>query len=99
MNELVLSARMIASGDLSIGTAQQGGQIAIRFRDSGHGIPEEVLQRIFEPFFTTKKDRGTGLGLSISYRIMQEHGGWIDVESVEGKGSTFTVKVPVRALA
>jgi two-component system NtrC family sensor kinase len=78
-------------------TSHNGGNILVEFKDTGHGIPNEVLQRMFEPFFTTKKDRGTGLGLSISYRIVQEHGGRIDVESVEGQGSTFAVRIPVRA--
>lgn len=83
-------------GKLTLKTALQGDYITVTFSDSGHGIRQEVLQRIFEPFYTTKKDKGTGLGLSISYRIVQEHGGRIDVESSEGSGTTFTVRLPVR---
>ena len=87
---------MAEGGRLTLSTSLQGEYIDIRFSDTGHGIPGEVLHRIFEPFFTTKKDKGTGLGLSISYRIVQEHGGRMDVESAEGRGSTFIVRIPVR---
>ncbi|MCL4475702.1 MAG: ATP-binding protein [Nitrospirae bacterium] len=87
---------MTEGGKLTLSTSLQGEYIIIKFKDSGHGIPEDVLRRIFEPFYTTKKDKGTGLGLSISYRIVQEHGGRIDVESSEGQGTTFTIRIPVR---
>jgi signal transduction histidine kinase len=68
--------------------------LEISFRDSGKGIPPEDIQSIFEPFFT-KKTKGTGLGLFISQKIVQEHGGEITVESEVGKGTTFTVYLPV----
>ncbi len=65
-------------------------------RDTGHGIPPEYRDRIFEPFFTTKADQGgTGLGLSVTYGIVTDHGGMIEVESQPGKGSSFTVWLPV----
>lgn len=71
-------------------------QIMIRVSDSGYGIEEENLLRIFDPFFTTKPTgEGTGLGLSVSYGIIRNHGGDITVESELGKGSTFTVTLPV----
>ena len=64
--------------------------------DTGHGIPEENLDKIFDPFFTTRQDgEGTGLGLSMSYMIVQNHGGRIEVESKVGEGSTFRVILPV----
>ena len=64
--------------------------------DTGTGIAPENLERVFEPFFTTRsKDGGTGLGLSVTYGIIADHGGLIDVESQVGKGSTFTVWLPV----
>jgi len=69
--------------------------LVLRVRDSGEGIEEAVLPRIFEPFFTTKGvGEGTGLGLSVCYGIVREHGGWIDVQSRRGRGSTFTVCLP-----
>jgi len=69
--------------------------IQIEIRDSGAGIPGGDLENIFNPFFTTKKDGG-GLGLSISHQIVQEHGGYIVVESQVGKGATFFLNLPVR---
>lgn len=83
-------------GELSIQTLAQNEQIVIRISDSGCGIPKENLERLFDPFFTTKAvGVGTGLGLSISYGIIQEHGGTIDVQSEENKGTTFTLSLPV----
>ncbi len=67
--------------------------ILISFRDHGEGIPGQVLPKIFIPFYTTKEN-GTGLGLAISHRIVREAGGTLEVESHEGRGSTFTVLLP-----
>ena len=70
--------------------------IYIEFTDTGCGIPKENLPRIFEPFFTTRPPgKGTGLGLSISYGIIDAHNGFIEVESEEGKGTTFRIILPV----
>ena len=70
--------------------------VRIDIQDNGKGIPENVLPKIFDPFFTTKPvGRGTGLGLSISYKIVEEHGGRILVDSREGKGTTFSILLPV----
>ena len=69
---------------------------AIRVQDEGPGIPVEHLAHLFEPFFTTKEvGAGTGLGLSIAYGIIQEHGGWIEVENRPDKGACFTVFLPL----
>jgi signal transduction histidine kinase len=69
--------------------------IAIDVRDTGTGMDAETRERIFEPFYTTKDvGEGTGLGLSVSWGIVREHGGWIDVQSEQDKGSTFTVWLP-----
>lgn len=71
-------------------------EIAVAFEDTGPGIAQEELKRVFDPFFTTKNmGEGTGLGLSISYGIMERLGGRITVASREGRGSTFTVHLPV----
>ncbi|MBW1894226.1 MAG: two-component sensor histidine kinase [Deltaproteobacteria bacterium] len=69
--------------------------VGISIRDNGHGMTETVRQQIFEPFFTTKKGYGTGLGLSITYGIIKKLGGDISVESKEGKGTAFTVYLPI----
>jgi signal transduction histidine kinase len=85
-------------GDIWINTAVKDGHVIIKIKDSGIGIPQHHLNKIFEPFFTTKKvGQGTGLGLSISYGIIEQHHGKIFVESEVGKGSTFTIKLPVTA--
>ena len=87
---------MPGGGTLTIRTACREGQVLIEVADSGHGIRREHLDKIFDPFFTTKPaGRGTGLGLSVSYGIVQQHGGTLEVFSDEGKGSTFTVSLPV----
>ncbi len=70
--------------------------IELKFADTGIGISEENRNRIFDPFFTTKEN-GTGLGLSISYGIIEQHGGTIYVESEIGKGTTFTVQLPIKS--
>ena len=70
--------------------------LATYVKDEGDGISQENLNLLFEPFFTTKETgKGTGLGLSIAYRIVEEHGGWIDVESEPGRGARFTVFLPM----
>ncbi len=66
----------------------------IRISDNGPGIPDTVQSKVMEPFFTTK-DEGTGLGLSIASRIVQEHGGRLNIKSKEGKGSTFSIMLPL----
>jgi signal transduction histidine kinase len=84
-------------GNVWISTEERVGRIRISIRDDGEGIPESVRDRIFEPFFTTKDvGKGTGLGLSIAYSVVEDHGGTIEVQSGPGKGSTFTVILPVR---
>src|SRR5204863_5570536 len=70
------------------------GQFAeVRFRDTGIGIPRDKLKKLFIPFYTTKQ-KGTGLGLAISHRIINQHGGTIEVRSTHGQGSTFSVFLP-----
>jgi PAS domain S-box-containing protein len=81
-------------GILKISLCQDGDVVKISFEDNGEGIPKEKLPKIFEPYFTTKAT-GSGLGLMISYRIVKDHGGRIEVESQEGKGTTFTISLPL----
>jgi two-component system sensor histidine kinase HydH len=93
---------MPAGGKLTISTAlRKGGRrgapaqfLEVRFRDTGVGIPPAELKNLFIPFYTTK-EKGTGLGLPISQRIIENHGGTIEVRSRVGVGSTFTVVLPV----
>ncbi|MDJ0839237.1 MAG: ATP-binding protein [Acidobacteriota bacterium] len=82
-------------GRLNIHTRIEGESGIIEFSDTGGGIPPEIRQRIFEPFFTTKPPgEGTGLGLSISFGIIERHGGSIDMKTIEGEGTTFTITLP-----
>lgn len=72
-----------------------GGRIRLAVSDTGIGIPAENLGKIFDPFFTTRSvGEGAGLGLTISHRIVEEHGGTIDVESAPGRGTTFLIRLP-----
>ncbi len=88
------------SGEITITTGMApNGQVRVDVADNGHGIPEKVIAKIFDPFFTTKDvGKGTGLGLSIAYKIVQEHGGRIEVRSKIGLGTLFTVFLPVKAV-
>ncbi len=71
--------------------------VEIMISDTGHGIAEEIIGKIFDPFFTTKEPgRGTGLGLFVTHYIVEQHRGSISVDSVPGKGTTFTIKIPIR---
>jgi two-component system NtrC family sensor kinase len=85
---------MPEGGTLRLRTARAGDEIAVSFTDTGEGIPRANLERIFDPFFSTRPS-GTGLGLSVSLGIVQAHKGRITVETEEGRGSTFTVWLPV----
>jgi two-component system NtrC family sensor kinase len=79
---------------------QQGNSVIIKVIDNGKGIAPENLKKIFDPFFTTKPvGQGTGLGLSIAYKIIEKHGGKIEVQSQVGRGTEFTITLPVSGSA
>jgi len=83
-------------GSITVTTSQTPESFAISVRDTGAGIPEAIRSKIFDPFFTTKPvGQGTGLGLAISYGIVREHRGSIEVQSEEGVGTEFIVKIPL----
>jgi signal transduction histidine kinase len=88
---------MPGGGDLTVHTnLGDDNRIKVLVRDTGSGIAEEHLPHIFDPFFTTKDvGKGTGLGLSVSYGIIKKHGGQITVKSKAGKGTSFTVVLPI----
>ena len=82
-------------GNLNISVSSQNNEVCVTIKDSGKGIPEEKITQIFEPFFTTKPvGKGTGLGLNIVKGIINKHHGRIEVNSVEGKGTTFCIWLP-----
>ena len=97
MNLLVNAGHAIETqGVITVRTWQAEGDACIAVSDTGSGIAEEHRAHIFEPFFTTKEvGKGTGLGLSISFNIVKKHGGELTVESEPGKGTTFTVTLPI----
>ncbi len=84
-----------AANTLKITTKSNKASFIIRIADTGCGIPQESISSVFDPFFTTK-EKGAGLGLSIVHGIIRSHGGSIDISSGPGKGTTFTIKLPVK---
>jgi signal transduction histidine kinase len=84
-----------SGGSVTISLNKGASGFEISFRDSGCGIAPDSLQRIFEPFYTTKPD-GTGLGLAVTRKIIEGHGGTLDIESENGKGTTVTVRLPLQ---
>ena len=95
---LVLNARdaMPEGGSLDIAIRQSNGHVEMMFADTGRGIAPEVKDKIFDPFFSTKgPTKGTRLGLSICYSIIKDHGGTIEIDSEQGKGTRFIIRIPV----
>jgi signal transduction histidine kinase len=93
-------AERAGKGVITLRTMREGSDmVRVEIQDNGSGIPKDVLPRIFDPFFTTKPiGKGTGMGLSISYKIIQQHGGMILVDSEQGAGTVFSILLPIRAL-
>jgi PAS domain S-box-containing protein len=89
------SVEVTPTSTLEFPSLKYGTYLRLTIRDSGQGIPPEVLERIFEPFFTTKgSGEGTGLGLAVVHGVITGHGGHISVSSVSGQGTTFTILLP-----
>ncbi|HNT98459.1 MAG TPA: ATP-binding protein, partial [Elusimicrobiales bacterium] len=93
-------AMRLATGNVAVGEDSPwpippGEYVLVELKDTGTGIPQEILDKVFDPFFTTKpKGKGTGLGLSIVYGIVKQHKGEVLVESEPGKGTTFRLFFP-----
>ncbi len=103
LNQLFINILMNAlqaineQGEIRIKTVEKVDYITVAISDNGVGIPEEIKNLIFEPFFTTRDvGQGAGLGLSVCYDIVMRHKGEILLESEQGRGSTFTIKLPVK---
>ncbi|MBN1207679.1 MAG: ATP-binding protein [Myxococcaceae bacterium] len=96
-NLLINSAQAIETrGEVHVRTRHEGGEVVVQISDTGKGMTPETLSRLFTPFFTTKpRGQGTGLGLSVSQSIIARHQGRIDVQSAPGKGTTFTIRLPL----
>jgi len=99
LNLINNAAQAIESGQgvIQLTTRRHDAEhVAVEVQDNGKGIPPEILPKIFDPFFTTKEvGKGTGLGLSIVYKIVEQHGGSVKVDSKVGVGTRFTVVLPL----
>jgi signal transduction histidine kinase len=88
---------MADGGELHVGASRSTtagrDRIEIWISDEGHGIADDDLPHIFEPFYSTKPE-GSGLGLALVYRVLQDHGGHVEVRSAVGEGTTFTIALP-----
>ncbi|MDP2308859.1 MAG: ATP-binding protein [Pseudomonadota bacterium] len=93
---LLLNAADAGARTIRLEATEAGGEVRIACVDDGEGIPAENIGRLFEPFFTTRAPgHGTGLGLAVSHRILEQHGGRLDVSSVPGAGAVFSLRIPV----
>lgn len=98
LNMLVNASQAMADhGMITLTTRATDTHVEVCIEDDGKGIPDDVLPHIFDPFFTTKEvGEGTGLGLAISYQIIEQHGGSISVQSEVGRGTCFTIALPIK---
>jgi PAS domain S-box-containing protein len=88
----------VSSAEAALHGLAAGDDVRIMIADTGPGMSPEVSERIFEPFFTTKADKGTGMGLATVYGIVEQAGGWIDLDTVVGVGTTFQIMLPAAAV-
>lgn len=89
---------VMEGGEVRLEVHPRGEVVVITVSDTGCGMDPELLRRIWDPFFTTRAvGQGAGLGLTLAHSIVKRHGGDIEVDSVPGKGSRFTVRLPLRA--
>lgn len=87
-----------APGKITVATTAKNGQLRVTITDTGHGLDSDQLKKIFDPFYSTKEvGKGTGLGLSVSLGIMESMGGTIEVQSLPGVGSAFSVVLPIKS--
>jgi len=86
---------MPQGGEIRLNSLMNDNNVIVKIGDTGDGIPKDIKDRVFDPFFSTKGVQSTGLGLSVSYGIINRHRGTITVDSVEGEGTTFTIKFPI----
>jgi len=86
---------MPEGGNITMKSSQEDTSVVLSVSDTGTGIPEEIRGKLFDPFFTTKASKGSGLGLSVTMGLITKHGGSIDVESTEGEGTTFYIRLPM----
>ena len=99
MNLLLNAAQAMSEGGVITVSGQKvkfEESVEVTVRDTGVGIPADILPHVFEPFFTTKRGKGTGLGLSISQAYVRSHGGDIRVNSIPGEGTTVRFTLPIR---
>ncbi len=102
IQNIVINAEqaMPEGGKLVVQTRVQDGHVVCSVEDTGVGMTEEILDRLFAPFFTTKEvNQGTGLGLPVVHGIVTSYGGTIEVASTPGKGTTFTIRLPIKPAA
>jgi signal transduction histidine kinase len=101
LSNLVLNAlqAMPEGGFLHVETAVEGEQGVVRIRDTGVGIPDDIIDHLFEPFVTSGRQGGTGLGLAIVQKVVHDHQGAVEVGKPEGGGTIFTLRLPLRRQA
>jgi signal transduction histidine kinase len=92
--EVMVGGGVITIREETRGDSPRGPAVVLRLTDTGPGIPESIQDKVFQPFYSTKEE-GTGLGLSIATRIIEDHGGRLELESKENEGATFIISLPL----